>query len=169
MVLFLLGGLFLSLSRSAAHYRQVVQTKRAEEARLSAFARTVEEARQEAERQQRLSRFITGRMPRRGTWTEVFQDLSLAVSQEVLFHSLELRREKGGWNMTLKGEARGQDVFSTQRAFHTFFQALRDSPRFKKIELMPFTLTPAKEVGIVSAQEDNRSKVGFEIHIRLEG
>jgi len=172
VVLFVFGGLFLSLSRSAANYRAVIQTKRAEEARLSAFVHTVEEARQEAKRQRRLSRLIAGRVLRKGTWAEVFQDLSLAASEEVLFHSLGLRREKGGWTMTLKGEVTGQDVFSTQRAFHSFFQALRSSPRLEKIELMPFTLAPVvkrrEEVDLVSAQEDKRSRVEFEIHIRLE-
>lgn len=177
VALFLLAGISFGLSFRARSDLALVEGKRAEAQRLSTFVRMAEERRKQAEVEQEVVGLMMGRMPRDTAWTEVFHTLGLAVPEEVLLHSLEMKWESGvkKWRVALKGEALGHSAFIAQNGLHTFIKALTKSPHFKQVEHMSFALSPVdgdKKIGQKtsgSEEEGGKSKVTFEVRFQLRG
>lgn len=176
VALFLLSAVSLGLSYRVRSYRALVEVKTAEAERLSTFVRLAEEARRQAELQQRIGRLMMGRMPRDTTWTEVLYTLSLVVPEEVLLRSLEMKWNPGAeWDISLKGEAVGRSAFIAQNGFHDLVKALTKSPHFNQVKFMPFALAPfagekkGEEGSSGSEDGGGKSKVTFQVDFRLKG
>lgn len=123
------------------------------------------------------------------SWMVLFKAVSRLAPADLLLSSMSVRRDKdkGVWIVTLKGQVVSPDSYAAQTAFNRFYQGLKGSPHFERIELLPLnisTLTerverPAPkeppgapgEAAVQSRQETEikKTKVQFELQAQSKG
>ena len=120
----------------------------------------------------------------------LFKALSRLAPSDLLLQSMSLQRDKdkGVWLVTLKGQVVSPDSYLAQTAFNRFYQGLKNSPHFERIELLPLdisTLTervaspgtkspgpPPLEAAAQTKTEGveiKKTKVQFEVRVQAKG
>ncbi len=78
-------------------------------------------------------------------WAKALQQLSLIVSDKMVFHSLEAKREGDEWQIVIKGEIVAPDSFTLQKSFNLFYSPIKSSTIFSQVELMPMNIIQLEE------------------------
>lgn len=101
--------------------------------RLQPLVREVSEVNKARELYQTVSPFLDDASRRGPTWLPLFQELSLAVPNEVVLQSLKITATKDGWQLVLQGVASGSDSSIAMAAFNRFYARLNESPTFIRL------------------------------------
>lgn len=123
----------LSLGHLAYAYRisttqRLLQEKQEAFQRLQSLVEEISEVNKARELYQAVSPFLDDTSRRGPAWLPLFQELSLAVPDEVVLQSLKITATKDGWQLVLQGVASGADSSTAMAAFNRFYARLSESP-----------------------------------------
>lgn len=152
------GGLHHSLS---AHNKILRQNKVVLK-ELQPILEKAEESENRRDRYNKSLAFLEDLSTRPTHWARALQQLSLIVSDEMVFHSLGAKRVGDEWQITIKGEIVAPDSFTLQKSFNLFYSPIKSSTTFSQVELIPMNIIQLRE------EEKVYSKANFEIRFRIK-
>lgn len=81
------------------------------------------------------------------SWVVLFKAVGRLAPTDLLLSSMTVQRDKdkGAWLVTLKGQVLSPDSYAAQTAFNRFYQGLKGSPHFERIELLPLNISTVTE------------------------
>ncbi len=91
-------------------------------------------------------------------WSEVLRGLSLAVSEEVLFESVEIVSDELIWRIVIKGTSSSGDPERALKAFQAFYEAISE---------LPFIEESSHSELMLESEEARYHRVKFEIYAKL--
>jgi hypothetical protein len=183
-------GVHLILLFTERHYQRVLRDRTALYEQWAPAIQAAEESRGLRDNEKLLTQAIG---PSRGgetAWMALFKALSRLAPSDLVLYSMNLQRDKakGVWLVTLKGQVVSADSYSAQTSFNRFYQGLKSSPHFERIELLPLeistlservesqsTKSPAAPASGPAAQaktegvEIKKTKVQFEVRAQSKG
>lgn len=191
-VIFLLVflGLHLAVVFTERRYQRLLDGRAALYAQWSPAIQGAEESRALRDNEKLLALAIGSGRVGETSWVVLFKVLSRLAPPDLILQSMSLQKDKdkGAWLVTLKGQVVAPDSYSAQVTFNRFYQGLKGSPQFERIELLPLdisTLTEraenqaAKKPGAqateavaqskTEAVEVKKTKVQFEVRAQSKG
>jgi hypothetical protein len=183
-------GVHLILLFTERHYQRVLRDRNTLYEQWAPAIQASEESRVLRDSEKLLTQAIG---PRRGgetAWMVLFKALSRLAPRDLVLYSMNLQRDKdkGVWLVTFKGQVVSADSYAAQTAFNRFYQGLKGSPYFERVELLPLAISNITEgVGSQGAQnpgppptepaaqtktqgaEIKRTKVQFEVRAQSKG
>lgn len=182
-------GVHLALVYTERHYQRLLESRAALYAQWSPAIQAAEESRVLRDTEKLLQQSVGASRGGETSWIVFFKVLSRLAPSDLLLQSMSLQRDKdqGGWLVALKGQVVSPDSYSAQVAFNRFYQGLKSSPHFERIELLPLDIstitekvegqaaknpgTPPAEAAAQAqaAAEIKKARVQFEIRAHSKG
>ncbi|MBI4489763.1 MAG: hypothetical protein HY694_11810 [Deltaproteobacteria bacterium] len=136
LLLFILG-LHLIVARTERHYQRILEGRAALHAQWLPAIRAAEESRGWRDQERLVVKSLgSSRIPET-SWVALFKAISRLSPPDLILQSMVFQRDKGEWLITLKGQVVSLDTYVAQAAFNRFYQGLKGSPYFERIELLP--------------------------------
>jgi len=188
LIIFL--GVHSVLVYTERHYQRLLESRAALYAQWSPAIQAAEESRVLRDTEKLLQQSIGASRVGETSWVVLFKVLSRLAPADLVLQSMSLQRDKdqGGWLVALKGQVISPDSYTAQVAFNHFYQGLKSSPHFERIELLPLdistitekvegqgTKSPGAPPAEAAAQaqtaavEVKRARVQFEIRAHSKG
>jgi len=183
-------GVHLVLVFTDRYYQGLLEQRNALYAQWTPAIQAAEESRVLRDNEKLLAQSIGSSRIGETSWIVLFKALSRLAPADLLLQSMSLQRDKdkGVWLVALKGQVVSPDSYSAQAAFNRFYQGLKSSPHFERIELLPLeistlservesqsTKSPAAPSSGPAAQtktegvEIKKTKVQFEVRAQSKG
>jgi len=78
-------------------------------------------------------------------WVTLFKALGRLAPPDLIFTNLSVDRDKGNWQINLKGEVVSPEAYEAQLAFSDFYRSLKGSLSLEEMELLPLQMSTLKE------------------------
>lgn len=190
VLLLVFFGIHSVIAYVVSHYRRVLEDRTTLYAQWAPAVQAAEESRALRDTEKLLAQSIGSSRVGETSWEVLFKILSRLAPPDMILQTMSLQRDKdkGAWRVALKGEVVSPDSYSAQAAFNRFYQGLKNSPQFERIELLPLNISTitdrvevpaAKNPGAApeetSAQskiagvEIKKTKVQFEVRAQSKG
>jgi hypothetical protein len=189
-LLLVISAVHVGFVLTERHYRAVLAQRTALLAQWAPAIQASEESRALRENEALLTQAL-GRGRGGGiSWEILLKAVSRLAPPDLLLFSMTVQRDKdkGAWLVTLKGQVVSPDSYVAQTAFNRFYQGLKASPHFERIELLPLNVStfseqsgpqPTKEAAETPGQSPaqsrqagvvvNKTKVQFELKAQSRG
>lgn len=140
-------GVHLILHFTERHYQRVLRDRAALYEQWTPVIQASEESRFLRDNEKFFAQSIGSSRIGETSWIVLFKALSRLAPPDLLLQSMSLQREKdqGVWLVTLKGQVVSPDSYSAQTSFNRFYQGLKSSPHFERIELLPLEISTLSE------------------------
>ncbi len=140
-------GVHLILAFTERHYQSLLQDRSNLYAQWSPAIQGAEESRVLRENEKLLAQSMGSGRVGETSWVVLFKVLSRLAPNELILHSMSLQRDKdkGVWLVNLKGQVISPDSYTAQSAFNRFYQGLKISPYFERLELLPLDISTFSE------------------------
>lgn len=147
VLLLVFFGIHSVIAYMERHYRRLLEDRTALYAQWAPAIQAAEESRALRDTEKLLAQSIGSSRVGETSWIVLFKALSRLAPTDLLLQSMSLQRDKdqGVWLVTLKGQAVSPDSYSAQSSFNRFYQGLKSSPHFKRIELLPLEISTLSE------------------------
>ena len=183
-------GLHLAFVFTERRYQRLLDGRAALYAQWSPAIQGAEESRALRDNEKLLALAIGSGRVGETSWVVLFKVLSRLAPPDLILQSMSLQKEKdkGEWLVTLKGQVVAPDSYSAQATFNRFYQGLKGSPQFERIELLPLDIstltervenqaakkpeaqaTEAVAQSKTEAVEVKKTKVQFEVRAQSKG
>lgn len=152
-----LGALLVAhflLVRSERYYRRLLGERVALYAQWLPVTRAAEESRELRENERLFAQHLDRDHFGDTRWALLFKVLSRIAPSELTLQSMTLQRESEKWLVTIKGEVVSLDPYAGQTAFNRFYQGLKVSSYFERVDLGP------PVVSTVSQRIEGAAKTG---------
>lgn len=190
VLLLVFFGIHSVIAYMERHYRRLLEDRTTLYTQWAPAIQAAEESRALRDTEKLLAQSIGSSRVGETSWVVLFKILSRLAPPDMILQTMGLQRDKakGAWLVALKGQVVAPDSYSAQAAFNRFYQGLKNSPQFERIELLPLnisTITDKVEVPAAknpgaspektSAQnklagvEIKKTKVQFEVRAQTKG
>jgi len=143
VILVVLLGVHLILVFTERYYQRLLAERTTLYTQWAPAIQASEESRTLRDNERLLTQAIG---PSRGgdtAWMVLFKALSRLAPSDLVLYSMSLQRdkEKSTWLVTFKGQVVSADSYTAQTAFNRFYQGLKGSPYFERVELLPLDIS----------------------------
>lgn len=183
-------GFHLGIVLTERHYRGILAQRTTLYSQWAPAIQASEESRALRENEKLLTQALGEGRGGGISWVVLFKAVSRLAPPDLLLSSMTVQRDKdkGAWLVTLKGQVVSPDSYVAQAAFNRFYQGLKGSPHFERIELLPLNISTfseqlekqaGKEAAVTAGQSPaesrqagvviNKTKVQFELKAQSRG
>lgn len=183
-------GVHMALVFTERYYRKLLEARTTLYAQWAPAIQASEESRDLRDNEKLLAQAIGSSRGGETSWTVLLKAVSRLAPRDLLLTSMSAQRDRdrGVWVITLKGQVVSHDSYSAQTAFNRFYQGLKGSPHFERVELLPLDIstltertespgvknpTPASAKAPAQNQpegvEVKKSRVQFEVRAQSKG
>lgn len=147
LILLVFLGIHLALVFTERYFQSLLKDRNSLYAQWQPAIQAAEESRALRENEKLLAQAMgSSRIPET-SWMVLFKALSRLAPSDLVLHSMTLQRDKdkGVWLVTFKGQVISADSYMAQTAFNRFYQGLKGSPYFERVELLPLVISNVSE------------------------
>lgn len=147
VLLLLFLGIHMILAFTERYYQRLLSERNTLYAQWAPAIQAAEESRLLRENEKLLAQALGSTRIGETSWTVLFKAVSRLAPSDLLLTSMSAQRDgdKGAWLVTLKGEVVSPDSYAAQATFNRFYQGLKGSPHFERVELLPLNISTLTE------------------------